>query len=165
MYRKEQTVAPKERINIVYKPAIEGAEEMVELPLRQLVIGEFISGLAEDTLAERKPISIDKDNFDTIFKEREIALTLEVADKLSDNSDKKVSVNLKFEHLRDFEPDSIIDQIPELKKLIEIRNKLKALKGPLGNVPAFRKKLNEIVVDKSSREKLVKELSESDKKD
>ena len=49
-------------------------------------------------------------------------------------------------------------QIPELGKLMELRDALKALKGPLGNVPAFRKKLQELVTDTSIREKLLKEL-------
>ena len=48
--------------------------------------------------------------------------------------------------------------MPELKKLIEMRDALKALKGPLGNVPAFQKKLKELVTDEGTRERLLKEL-------
>lgn len=69
-----------------------------------------------------------------------------------------LAMNLKFSHLKDFEPDQIVRQIPELGKLMELRDALKALKGPLGNVPAFRKKLQELVGDTSVREKLLKEL-------
>jgi len=35
---------------------------------------------------------------------------------------------------------------------------LKALKGPLGNIPDFRKKLQELVNDEGSRAKLLGEL-------
>ena len=38
---KEGTVAPKERINIVYKPATGDAQEDVELPLKMLFIGDY----------------------------------------------------------------------------------------------------------------------------
>ncbi|KTD65743.1 type VI secretion system contractile sheath small subunit [Legionella spiritensis] len=163
MYRKEKSVAPKERINIVYKPAIEGVEETVELPLRQLVLGEFTSEQVQDTLEDRKPISIDKDNFDQVFKEREITLSLTVSNRLEKSQEKQMHLNLKFETLRDFEPDNLIEQIPDLKKLIEIRNTLKLLKGPIGNVPVFRRKLNKIVQDETSRNKLLEELSKTEK--
>lgn len=39
---KEGAVAPKERINITFKPAVGGAQEEVELPLKLLVLGDFI---------------------------------------------------------------------------------------------------------------------------
>ncbi|MFO2767894.1 type VI secretion system contractile sheath small subunit [Legionella pneumophila serogroup 1] len=45
----DQSVAPKERVNIVYTPNIEGAEEAVELPLRQLVLGEFTRACPQST--------------------------------------------------------------------------------------------------------------------
>jgi len=83
-----------------------------------------------------------------------------VADKLSGSKDPdaKLNVNLKFNSLADFNPDSVVSQVPELKKLIEMRDALKALKGPLGNVPAFQKKLKEMVTDEGTRERLIKEL-------
>jgi type VI secretion system protein ImpB len=60
--------------------------------------------------------------------------------------------------LDDFSPDSIARQVPELKKLIELREALVALKGPLGNVPSFRSKLQELLDNDSAREKLLAEL-------
>ena len=38
---KEGSVAPKERVNIVYRPAIGDGREEVELPLRLMVMGDF----------------------------------------------------------------------------------------------------------------------------
>ena len=38
---KEGSVAPKERVNITYKPATGGAQEDVELPLKILMLGDF----------------------------------------------------------------------------------------------------------------------------
>ena len=52
---KEQSVAPKERVNITYKPATGDAQEEVELPLRILMMGDY-TGKRDDTpLEERKP--------------------------------------------------------------------------------------------------------------
>ena len=69
-----------------------------------------------------------------------------------------MGVHLKFDSLKDFEPDQLIKQVPELAKLMELREALKALKGPLGNVPDFGKKLQELITDAGTRDKLLKEL-------
>jgi Uncharacterized protein conserved in bacteria len=42
--------------------------------------------------------------------------------------------------------------------LIALRDALKALKGPLGNIPDFRKKLQEIIQNDETRAKLLSEL-------
>jgi type VI secretion system protein ImpB len=41
---------------------------------------------------------------------------------------------------------------------------LVALKGPLGNTPAFRKKIQELLGDSAKREQLMKELGLGDDK-
>jgi len=70
-----------------------------------------------------------------------------------------MAVKLSFKKLSDFGPEAIANQVPELKKLLEMRNALTALKGPLGNVPAFRKKIQELLGDEGARKKLLEELN------
>src|SRR3546814_6924968 len=65
---KDGSVAPKERVNIVYKPATGDAKEQVELPLKQLVVGDFKLKESDTPLDERKPIQVDKDNFNDVLK-------------------------------------------------------------------------------------------------
>src|SRR5690349_17375844 len=65
---KEASVAPKERVNIIYKPAGD-AQEDVELPLRILMLGDFTGRADETPVEERKPINIDKDNFNDVLAE------------------------------------------------------------------------------------------------
>ena len=155
---KEGSVAPKERVNIVYKPATGDAEEQVELPLRVLVMGDFTQAEDERVIEDRAPINIDKDNFNEVLKAQNLGLKFTVADKLSDEEGGEMAVDLKFNNIRAFEPDQVIQQVPELAKLLELRDALKALKGPLGNVPAFRKQLQSMITDDSVRERLLKEL-------
>ncbi len=154
---REASVAPKERVNIVYKPATGDAKEEVELPLKVLVMGDFTMSEDETMVEDRKAINIDKDNFDDVLKSYNINLNTVVKNKLSDEDD-DMAVSLKFNSLKDFNPDAIVDQIPELKKLVELRNALKAVKGPLGNVPEFKKKLNTLVSDPGARDRILKEL-------
>jgi type VI secretion system protein ImpB len=69
-----------------------------------------------------------------------------------------MGVSLDFKSMKDFDPDAIIKKVPELNKLLELREALKAIKGPLGNIPEFKKKLSELVQDEGTKERLLKEL-------
>lgn len=155
----EGSVAPKERVNIVYKPATGGAQAEVELPLKLLMMGDYTLKQDETPLEERKPVNIDKDNFNEVLRNMGLGLTMTVPNKLSGNEGDQMAVNLKFENIKDFNPESVAEQVPELSKLLDLRTALQALKGPLGNIPAFRKKIEGIISDVESRERLLKELS------
>lgn len=155
---REGSVAPQERVNITYKPATGDAQEEVELPLKMLFIGDYTGRPDGRPVEDRKPINIDKDNFEKVLSEQNLGVTMSVPDKLSGEAGANLAVSLKFKKLNDFGPDAIAEQVPELKKLMELRNALSALKGPLGNVPAFRRKIQALLEDKEGREKLLKEL-------
>ncbi len=155
---KEGTVAPKERVNIVYRPATGDAQEEVELPLKLLVMGDFTLKEDDRPLEEREPISIDKDNFNEVLKGQGISLNMTVPNKISGEPDDELSVELSFESIKDFDPEAVARKVPELNKLLELREALTALKGPLSNIPAFRKKIQELVKDEAARERLLKEL-------
>jgi type VI secretion system protein ImpB len=155
---KEGSVAPKERVNITYKPAIGNAKEEVELPLKLLMLGDYTQRADPRPLEDRKPINIDKDNFQKVMAEQKLGLAFTVKDKLSENEDNELHVNLKFRRLSDLEPEAIATQVPELKKLLDLRAALTALKGPIGNEKAFRNKIQQILGDPGQRNKLINEL-------
>ena len=154
----EGSVAPPERINIRYKPATGDAKEEVELPLKMLFLGDYTGRPDPRPLEERKPINVDKDNFDEVLSEQKLELNLSVPEVLSGAKGANLGVNLKFRKLSDFGPEAVAMQVPELRKLIELRETLTALKGPLGNIPAFRKKIQELLADPAKRDALMKEL-------
>ncbi|MDP4589498.1 MAG: type VI secretion system contractile sheath small subunit [Burkholderiaceae bacterium] len=154
----EGSVAPKERVNITYKPATGDAQAEVELPLKVLVLGDFTLKADDRPVDDRKPINIDKDTYDDVLKAQKLSIDLAVPNRLVPDSEDNMAISLKFDSLRDFEPDAIVENVPELKEIIELRNALKALKGPLGNVPDFRKKLQALIEDDDTRAKLLGEL-------
>ncbi len=159
---KESSVAPKERVNIVYKPATGGAQAEVELPLKLMMLGDYTQRTDETPLEERKPVSVDKDNFQDVMRSQKLELTLTVPNRLSEKEGEEMAVKLKFETMKDFGPDAIVEQIPALNQLLQLRTALQALKGPLGNVPAFRKKIEGLISDPAARERLLKELQRSE---
>lgn len=158
MAGKDSTVAPKERVNIVYKAQVGDAQEETELPLKILMVGDY-TGRPDDTpLEDRKPVAINKENFDEVIAKQDLRADVCVPDKLSGQKDGTLNLNLQFKKLDDFGPEGIVAQVPELRALLELRGALTALKGPLGNVPAFRKKIQSLLGDAETRKRLMKEL-------
>ena len=154
---QEGTVAPRERVNIVYKPAT-GVQEEKELPLKMVVLGDYTMRPDDTPLEERKPINIDKDNFNDVMKAMNLKVAFNAKNVLAGEEGAEMPVSLQFKHINDFGPEAVAQQVPELTKLLALRNALLALKGPLGNVPGFRKKIMDIMADDAARDKLLKEL-------
>ena len=155
---KEGSVAPKERVNIVYRPATGDAKEEIELPLKLLVVGDYSLRPDDRMVEEREPINIDKDNFNEVLKAQNLSLDVTVPNRLSEEADEEMSVSMKFESIKDFEPEAVAKNTPELNKLLELREALNSLKGPMSNRPEFRKKVQELIKDEAAREQLLKEL-------
>lgn len=159
MATKSASVAPQERINIKYVPATGDQQTEMELPLKLLVMGDFKGHGEEAALEDRPLVRVDKDNFDEVMAGAGLQLAMQVPTRLGDGQeDDTLSVGLQFKGIQDFTPDAIARQVPELNKLLELREALVALKGPLGNVPAFRKQLQSLLADDKARSALAKEL-------
>lgn len=151
------SVAPKERVNIVYKSTTGDQSEDVELPLKMLMIGDYTGKVSDETLEDRDPVNIDKDNFDNVMAGFNLSLDMNVGNTLSEEDD-DMAVHIDIKSMKDLTPDSVAKQVPELESMIEMRKALLALKGPLGNVPAFRKAIQNILNDDGSRAQMMKEL-------
>ncbi|AWM79164.1 type VI secretion system contractile sheath small subunit [Gammaproteobacteria bacterium ESL0073] len=159
MAKKESSVAPKERINVTFKPAIGDAQEEIEIPFKLMVLGDFTQRPDDRALEERKPVSIDKNTFNDVLEKQNLDLNISVPNRLQDEDpDSELAVNLQFKNMKDFDPANIVERVPELKKLMELRDALVALKGPLGNAPAFRKAIESVLADDESLDKVLKEL-------
>ncbi|WP_300634687.1 type VI secretion system contractile sheath small subunit [Pseudomonas sp.] len=159
MSKSQSSVAPKERINIKYVPATGDQQAEVELPLKLLVTGDFKGHGELSSLEDRPSIRIDKDTFNEVLTKADVALDMAVPSVLNNEHDTDLNVQLQFKNINDFGPDAIARQVPELSKLLELREALVALKGPMGNVPAFRKHLQNLLTDETARQRLASELN------
>ena len=154
---EDGSVAPPERINIVYKAAIGDAQQEKELPLKMLVVGGFSNKKDDTPVEERKPVDINGDNFNQVLKGMGLKLDVQVSNKLDDKGG-ELPVKLTLDSLKSFGPEAVAAQVPELARLLELRQALSALKGPMGNFPEFRKKIQGILGDADQRAKIEAEL-------
>ncbi|MFT6372673.1 MAG: type VI secretion system protein ImpB [Gammaproteobacteria bacterium] len=152
------SVAPKERINISYKSSTGGVSEDVELPLKMLIVDDFTGKENDAVIEDREPVNVNKDNFNDVIKSHNLTMNFSVPNRLEENSEEDLNIDLKINGMKDFSPSQIAEQTPELASLMELRRALQALKGPLGNVPAFRKTIQAILENDDTRAQVMQEL-------
>ncbi len=151
--------APKERINITYKAKTNGQNADVELPLKLMVMSNLTGGKNPQSIEEREVVSINKINFNQVMQKMGIQTQFNVKNTLGGGSE-ELEVDLKISSMKDFSPDNIVKQIPELNKLMQLREALMALKGPMGNIPGFRKAVLEALQNKDTKEQLLLEVKQ-----
>jgi type VI secretion system protein ImpB len=156
-----QSESPKERINVTYKPATGDHSEEIEIPYKVTVLGEFNPNEEAKPVEQKKVVKVNKQNFNDVLKHQNLSLEFAVPNRMSGEGD-DMNVSLKIEGMKDFSPENIVENVDELKKLMQLRQSLIALKGPLGNIPAFRKAIENAIADKDEREKLLNELTTSE---
>lgn len=157
----KQSESPKERINVTYKPATGDQNEEIEIPYKVTVLGEFNPNEERKPVEQKKVIKINKQNFNDVLKNQNLSLEFVVPNRLT-NDGSDMTVNLQIDSMKDFSPENIVENVDEMKKLMQLRQSLIALKGPLGNIPAFRKAIENAITDPEEREKLLNELTSAE---
>ena len=150
----------KPRVHIKYEVETEGAVLEKELPFVVGVLGDF-SGDPTAPLkpfGERKFIQIDRDNFDEVMGRLAPGLNLKVDNKLAENSDTTMAVELKFNSIDDFEPGRVLDQVPALKSLLETRNRLRDLMSKADRSEELETLLEQVLKNKDDFNKISDQL-------
>jgi type VI secretion system protein ImpB len=154
-----QNEVPKARVNIKLDLHTGGAQKKVELPLKLMLMGDYSNGREQRALSERSKVNINKNNFDSVLAEYAPAVKMAVENTLAaDGSDS--SVALSFKCMKDFEPEQVARQIPELRALLSMRNLLRDLKSNLLDNATFRQELERILKDDALSDELRGELAE-----
>lgn len=89
-----------------------------EPPFRILAIGDWSGNAEKREISTRRPIVIDRDNFDAVMNK--IGASLEL-DLQGDGTD---PITLRFTELDDFHPDRIFGQVPLFADLRDVRKRL-----------------------------------------
>src|SRR4030095_12026924 len=88
-----------------------------EPPFRILVLGDWSGDGEKKDLDDRRPIEIDRDEFDDVFAKLGVALELDFPDG--------TIIPLEFSELDDFHPDAIFQKVPMFSELRDLRKRLK----------------------------------------
>ncbi|ATA23312.1 type VI secretion system-associated protein [Brenneria goodwinii] len=153
-----QDEIPSSRVNIKLNLHTGGSEKKVELPLKLLVMGDYSNGQDDRPLTEREKISINKNNFNNVLAEYAPKVKIAVKNTLAGDSSED-DVELVFRDMKDFEPEQVARQIPQLRALLSMRNLLRDLKSNLLDNSTFRRELENILKDEALSDELRAELA------
>ena len=84
---KDNSVAPRERVNVTFTPNTGDVQQDVELPLKLVVLGDFTQRQDERSIEQRKPIAVDANSFDDVLAKQELSLAFTVPNRLQDEAD------------------------------------------------------------------------------
>lgn len=152
---KGPSKARESRVNIAISDRLRGGAEP-ELPFRLLVMGDYTMKDDKRPIAEREPLDINKSNFDSVMQSYNLGLDTSVADRISGEGE--MAVSLKFGTLKDFRPESIAKQVPQLNNLLELRDAIKALRPKMGDKGA-QKKLMDAIKNPAIRDEILKMIA------
>jgi type VI secretion system protein ImpB len=151
------------RVHITYDVETGGAIELKELPFVVGVLGDFTGQPTEPLpkLKERKFVEVNPDNFDSVLEGMKPHLAFSVENKLSEEPDApNLKINLNFKSMDDFEPENVARQVPALKQLLDLRQRLSDLRGSLQGNDKLEELLLEAVGNTEKLDKLKGEIKE-----
>lgn len=152
-----QNEVPKARVNIKLDLHTGGAQKKVELPLKLLVMGDYSNSQDARALAERKKISVNRNNFDSVLADFNPKARIAVENTLAGDGT-ELPVDLDFKSMDDFKPEVVASRVPELRALMAARNLLRDLKSNLLDNATFRRELEKILKDPTLSDRLRADL-------
>jgi type VI secretion system protein ImpB len=144
-------------VNLFLEIKGEDGLKKTELPLRLLVLGDFKGREDEQPLEDREKINVNKDNFSDVMSSMQVHADLFVPNRLEPGGE-ELEVHLDIKNLDSLHPESIAQQVPELRRLLAMRNLLLDLRNRVITAREFRKRLESTVADRAALKDLLAEL-------
>jgi type VI secretion system protein ImpB len=143
--KRLQKIRPP-RVQMTYDVEIGDGIESKELPFVMGVVGDFAgnSDIEQKRLKDRKFVNVDRDNFDEVIKGLEPRAAFQVENTLAGDGT-SFPVDLRFKSMEDFRPESVVDQVEPLRKLVEARTKLADLRNKLAGNDKLEDLLNDVL--------------------
>ena len=115
------------RVQIEYDVELYGAEKKVQLPFVMGVMSDLAgkSEVEQPSVADRKFLEIDVDNFDERMKSMAPRAAFTVPNTLTGEGN--MAVDITFESMDDFSPAAIAAKVEPLKELLDARTQLSNL--------------------------------------
>lgn len=157
--KKLQRIRPP-RVQLSYDVEIGDAIEKKEIPFVVGVLGDFSGKTQKEQkrLRDRTFVNIDRDNFDDVMAGMAPRVVYRAKNTLTPEGG-EIGVDLTFNAMEDFRPESVVTKVEPLRKLLEARTKLADLRGKL----AGNEKLDDILQQVLTNTEQLAELSKETK--
>lgn len=147
------------RVQITYDVETGGAMQKIELPFVVGVLAD-LSGQPKEPLRplkERKFVQIDRDNFNDVLAKAAPRVALRVQNRLTEE-DTKLAVELNFKSMDDFEPARVAEQVPALKELLQMRQRLTQLLSKMEGNDKLESLLADVLSNTEKAMQMAKEM-------
>lgn len=109
-------------------------------------------------LRDSKFMSVEKNNFDKLVESIAPELEIKVDNKLNTDTP-MLHTNIKFKSMEDFNPGQIAYNVPQLRELMEQRQKLAALKDMIDSNDKLEQVLMSLSKNKEALQKFLEEAN------
>jgi len=153
------------RVQITYDVETGGAMQKTELPFVVGVMAD-LSGYPKNPLKplkDRKAVNVDRDNFNDVLAKATPRVAMRVPNKLTDEENKLLPVELNFKHIDDFEPARVAEQVPVLKELLDMRHRLNQLLTKMEGNDELERLLTEVMTSGDKMQALAGVLESKEK--
>lgn len=148
----------KPRVHITYDLESNGESVKRELPFVMGVMGDYSGdNTNQKAFKDRNFLQVDRDNINEIMNNINPQLNMKVENTLQGDGT-EMSVNLSLNHLEDFEPHRVVEQVEPLRKLLDARNKLRDLLSKADRSEELEKVLEDILSNTDALNSLKGEL-------
>lgn len=153
------------RVQIEYDVELYGAEKKVQLPFVMGVMSDLAgkSEAPQPSIADRKFMEIDVDNFDSRMKSMAPRVAFTVPNTLTGEGN--MAVDITFESMDDFSPAAIAAKVEPLKKLLDARTQLSNLMTYMDGKTGAEDLIGKVLADPALMETLAAEAAPEDKDD
>jgi len=133
------------RVHIEYDLEVYGAEKKVNLPFVMGVMADLSGNPSEPlaSVADRKFLEIDVDNFDERLKSAKPRVSFQVPNTLTGEGN--IAVDLSFESMDDFSPAAVARKVESLNTLLTARTQLANLMAFMDGKTGAEELLNKVL--------------------
>jgi type VI secretion system protein ImpB len=155
--KKLQRIRPP-RVQLTYDVEVGDGKEIKELPFVVGVLGDFsaASEVEKTKLKDKKFINVDLENIDEVMESLAPRANFQVENTISEEGG-RMGVDLTFKSMEDFRPESIVQQVDPLRKLVEARERLTDLRNKISNNERLEDLLDEVLQSTEQVRQLSKE--------
>lgn len=158
------------RVHISYEDPYD-ADRKIELPFVMGVMADLSgnnSGVEKSEVPDRNFLDFDMDNFEARMKAINPGVSFKTENKLGDGTGEKLSVDLRFEKMDDFNPAAIARQVPALATLLQAReqlsNLLKYMDGKVAAEDQIKKLLSDPQLMQALRDRMAEKSEQTEDK-